>query len=112
MSSDVDKSIEKVLKSIENLMIKDILEYLRDGNLPNKDSSSFIKAYSLAKELIDKSKMHSEKVYKHYKKIISDFVNECKKKIDNDSDIISSFILYTKKIEFLIYWMNKIFENY
>ena len=52
-----------------------------------------------------------QKLFQYHNKVIYNYVIECKKKLISESNInlIDNFLVYIKKINFLIYWMNKIF---
>jgi hypothetical protein len=113
MSSDSSKKIDmkEAKKYLEKEMIKGILEYARNGTFPNNNSNSFINAYTLVLNMADKGDDPSEELFNYYNKIIQDFIEECQKKISKISktQIIDTFIKQTENINFVIYWMYKIF---
>jgi hypothetical protein len=61
--------------------------------------------------MADKGDDPSEELFNYYNKIIQDFIEECQKKISKISktQIIDTFIKQTENINFVIYWMYKIF---
>ena len=99
------------IKVIENEMINGIIDYIKNGIVPNNNASSYMNAYNLIMKMVDTDKDKCEAIFNYYKKIISNFIEDCYKKLSKESNVqlIDSLIKYTNNINFLIYWMNKIF---
>ena len=110
MSSDKG-NINIFLQEIENKMIKGILEYLNNGTFPNNNPNSFVNAYSIVQSIADLGDKESEQLFMYHNKILQDYIEDCNKIISKkpNSQLIDSFIKYTEKINFLTYWLNKIF---
>ena len=113
MSSDSSNNIDlkEIKKTLEKEMIKGILEYAKNGTFPNNSPNSFINAYTLVQGTADKGDIPSEELFNFYNKTIQDFIEECQKKISKKSknQLIDVFIKQTESINFVIYWMYKIF---
>ena len=99
------------IKIIEKEIINKILDYLKNGVLSNNKSDYFGIAYSIIYSLSNKGNVINYKLYLYHNKTIYNYILECKKKFisENNINLIDNFLEYTKKINFLIYWMNKIF---
>ena len=104
-------SFKEGIKIIEAEIINKILEYLKKGAFLNNKSDYFSKAYSIVYYLSDKGDYESRRLFQYYNKIIYNYIIECKKKLISESNInlIDNFLEYIKKINFLIYWMSRIF---
>ena len=108
---DKDKEFKKGIELIEKEMIKQILEFLKNGVFPNITPTSYMDSYTAVINIVDCENGMSEVLVQYYDKIILDFLAYCSKKIELESkkNFIDSFIIYTEKINILIYWMNRIF---
>ena len=103
--------IEDVKIELENEMINGLLEYVRKGTFPNNNPSSFINAYTLVQNMSDQGDTSNEALFRYHNQKIQDYIEECHKKISRKSNIqlVDVFIKLTENINFLIYWMNRIF---
>ena len=102
---------KKVKKDLEKEMIKGILKYVKNGEFPNNSPCSYMNAYSKVQTYTDIGDEQSEELFKYYTKTIEDFIKECAKKIKrvSNNELIDDFIRTTENINFLIYWMIRIF---
>lgn len=113
MSSQSNKieDINQEILELEKEMINGIIGYAKNGIEPNNNAKSFMNAYNLIQNILDSNKVKSEALFNYYNKIISDFIEDCYKNISKESktQLIDSLNKITENINFLIYWMNKIF---
>ncbi len=106
------KDIKVAKKELEKEMIRGILEYLKKGTFPNNNPNSYMNAYTLVQNMADLGDQESENLFEYHNTIIQGYIQDCYKIVSKDSDsssIIDSFIKYTDNINFLIYWMSRIF---
>ena len=107
----VIKDIKVARKELEKEMIKGILEYLKNGTFPNNSPNSYMNAYTIVQNLADSGDNESEALFNYHNSTIQKYIEDCYKTISKEStnQLIDSVIKYTEKINFLIYWMNRIF---
>ena len=105
------KDIKVAKKELEKEMIKGILEYVRNGTFPNNSPNSYMNAYTVVQNMSDIGDPECEALFNYHNKTIQGFIEDCYKKVNKESSshLIDSFIKYTENINFLIYWMNRIF---
>ena len=105
------KDIKTARKELEKEMIKGILEYLRNGTFPNNSPNSYMNAYTIVQGMADIGDQESEALFNYHNKIIQGYIEDCSNLIRKESkaQLIDSFIKQTENINFLIYWMNRIF---
>ena len=105
-------SIEDGIKEIEKLMINDIFEYLNNGIARNnKSSSNYLNCLNIVYYFVDSGDEPSKRLLNYHNKTIEDYLNKCAKKLNSENiNLIDEFLLYTEKINYLIWWMNKIFH--
>ena len=115
MSSKViikdNKDIIKQLEEEE--IIKGILEYIKNGTFPNNTPDAYMNAYRKIEEISNAYGDPGCKVlFEYYNKAIQECIEDCYKAISKEtkSQLIDSFIKQTEKINFLIYWMYRIFS--
>ena len=103
--------IKIVKKELEKEMIKGILEYVKNGIFPNNSSNSYMNAYTIVQNMADLGDSQCEQLFNYHNQIIQNFIEGCLKKVSKLSNIqlIDCFIKETENINFLIYWMNRIF---
>ena len=103
--------IKIVKKELEKEMIKGILEYVKNGIFPNNSSNSYMNAYTIVQNMADLGDSQCEQLFNYHNQIIQNFIEGCHKKVSKLSNIqlIDCFIKETENINFLIYWMNRIF---
>ena len=110
MAEELNQAIsefEPKKKDIEDMLINKLINYVRNGSLSvekNAVNTCYDIIYSfttrLGKYLLN---YHNEK--------IKEIVNECYEKIKDlkDLDFIDSFISYTERLNYLFYYMSRIF---
>ena len=105
----IDLKVAK--KELEKGMIKGILEYVKNGIFPNNNPNSYMTAYNIVYNLTDQGDKESEALFEYYNKKIQQFIEDCYKTVskENTTQLIDSFIKHTDNINFLIYWMSRIF---
>ena len=99
-------------KEIEREIIKNILEYLKNGVFPNNKPESFMNAYTIISNLSDQGDKQSQELLNFHNQVIQNYILDCKKefKSQNNVDLIEAFLNDTDHINFLIYWMFRIFS--
>ena len=95
-------------KKMEDKQINSLLNYVRSGTLLEAEGS-YMQVYNIVYNLVDRQLGEETLIYHNEK--IEKAVIECYEKIKNLSgiDFIDSFILYTKRINFFIYNMSRLF---
>ena len=83
---------------------------IRNGKVSIKNNPVFISSYNLIYEYTDK--LLGEYLLKYHNKKIEQAIIECYEKIKNISGInfIDSFLLYTERLNLVIYKMSKLFK--
>ncbi len=111
MISKEINTIKELIIFLENEIICDIFEYLKTGKFQIKiNILSF--SYSEIQKISDHGDYQSETLFEYYKQIIENYIIDCTKKLssENNVNLIDAFLFHTKNINFLIYWMYKIFR--
>ena len=111
MISKEINTIKELIIFLENEIICDIFEYLKTGKFQIKiNILSF--SYSEIQKISDHGDYQSETLFEYYKQIIENYIIDCTKKLSlaNNNNLIDAFLFHTKNINFLIYWMYKIFR--
>ena len=105
------KDIKVAKKELDKEMIKGLLEYVRNGVFPNNSPNSYMNAYTIVHSMADQGDEQSSELFKYHNDTIQGFVDDCYKIISKESSnqLIDKFISVTENINFLIYWMNRIF---
>ena len=109
---DKEKEFKKSIELIEKEMINKILDYLKSGVFPRLTPTTYMNSYTAIKNIFDYEEEMPMRLVKYHDKTILDFIIYCFKKFELESktNFVNNFILYTEKINFLIYWMNRIFS--
>ena len=97
-------------KELESKMINGLLQYVREGTMPQSAPTSFMDCYDIIYRFTDQQigddilKYHNEKILKA--------ATECYEKSKNLTglDFIDTFISCTEKLNTLIYHMSRIFQ--
>ena len=97
-------------KELESKMINGLLQYVREGTMPQSVPTSFMDCYDIIYKFTDQQigddivKYHNDKILKA--------VIECYEKLKNLTglDFIDTFISCTEKLNTLIYHMSRIFQ--
>jgi len=100
-------TFEEGMKEIEKLIINNIFEYMKIGDFPVIQPNIFLKAVFIVELFADKG--NDNKLYDYHNKTIENYVIECTKKLSSGNINLDEYFFYTKNINFLIYWMNRIF---
>ena len=103
----IKMTFEEGMKEIEKLIINNIFEYLKIGDFPVIQPNIFLKAVFIVELFADKG--NDNKLYDYHNKTIENYVIECTKKLSSGNINLDEYFFYTKNINFLIYWMNRIF---
>ena len=105
------KDIKVAKKELEKEMIRGILEYVRNGTFPNNSPNSYMNAYTIVQNMADLGDVESENLFNYHNSTIQGYIEDCYKIISREStaQFIDTFIKLTDNINFLIYWMNRIF---
>ena len=105
------RDIKSVKNELEKQIIRGIIEYARNGTLPNNNPNTYLKAYSIIQYLADLGDSESNAIFNYHNSIIQNFIEDSYKILSKESSeqLLDSFIKQTEKINFVIYWMNKIF---
>ena len=104
------KDFELRKKEICDLMINDLFIYIKTGNPPQSNTNSLMKCYNIIYKYNDKQ--IGDAILNYHNEIIKQAVNECFEKIQNLKGIefIESFIIYTKRLNYMIFQMARIFH--
>ena len=96
-------------KIMEDKQINYLLNYVRSGTLLQVKLKSYASVVNTVNVLVDRQL--GEETLKYHNEKIEQAVIECYEKIKNLSgiDFIDSFILYTKRLNFFIYQISKLF---
>jgi len=103
---------KKNIEKIEELMINNILYYLKTGIFINNKPSYYMDAYTIVHALVDEGDFMSNELLTYHNQVIKNYILECKKELnfENNQNLIDKFLLYTEHINFLIFWMSMIFR--
>ena len=106
-------SFDEFKKDIEKEMIKGIIVYAYKDILPNNNPNSYINAYTLVQNYVDSAEEKElEEMNNYHNKIIMDYIKDSNEKMTSKLSgiqFIDFFIEKTEKINFLIYWLGRIF---
>ena len=111
-SEEIYKDENDIIKQLEEeQIIKGILEYTKNGTFPNESPNAYLNACSKIEKIGSADQYASKVLFEYYKKTIQKYLDDCYKIISKEttSQLIDSFIKQTEKINFLLYWMNRIF---
>lgn len=108
---EAKKNMEEAKKKLEKEMITGIIEYLKNGTEPHNTPESYMNSHTIVYNMADKGEEHCDQLLDYHNKVIERFIEFCYKDISQESNIllIDTFIKNTEKINFLIYWMKRIF---
>jgi len=111
MNNKPPKDIKEAKKMLEKEMIKGILEYLRNGIFPNNSPNSYMNAYTIVQGMADEGDTQCETLFDYHNKTVQKYIEDCYKIVSKESSnhLINAVIEQTEKINFLIYWMFRIF---
>ena len=111
MSEELNQAIsefEPKKRDIEDILIDGLINYVRNGSLFKVNDSSLYTCYDIIYSF--SSRLGAYLLHYHNEKI-KDIVNECYEKIKDLKalDFIDSFISYTERLNYLFYYMSRIF---
>ena len=105
------EEFEKSKKEMEDLMINGLLLYVKDGTIPqfNNQAEDHMKCFNIVYNFTDYG--YGDEFLKFHNDKIKEAVDGCYERIKNLSgfDFIDSFIDCTNKINYLIWYMQRIF---
>ena len=97
-------------QEIEEKMINEFLNYIKDGTLPKANANTNMYFYDMIYNLVDNGL--GAKMLEYHNEKIKQGSNECYEKIKNLEGIefLNAFITYTERLNFFIHHMSKIFQ--
>ena len=104
--------IEAAKEELEELMIKGLLEYVKTGTFPNNSPDAYETAYTIVYNMSNLGHLESEALFEYHNKTIQKVIEYCYKIVSNETttQLIDLFIKQTENINFMIHWMNRIFN--
>ena len=104
------KKFKEVILYLENQAIPTIFEALRGKNMDWH--FIFLNAYTVVSTFADLGEKECKELYDYYTQFIENYIIDCKNKLNDDekSNIIEGFLFHTKNINFVIYYMQRIFS--
>ena len=104
------EEIAHIKDEIKNLIINDLLDYVRDGIMSKNTNHSFIQCYNIIMTANDNN--CGEELVKFHNEVIVLATTECYEKIKNlyGIELIDNFVLYTERLNIMIFYMDKIFS--
>jgi len=102
-------AVAQVTKQLESLIISGIMDYVKNDVFPNNSSDCYMNAYTIVQTKVDSG--IDEALFNYHNEVIKEVIEHCYKKVKDKKnlELIDIFIKQTEKINFLIYWMNRIF---
>lgn len=110
-NEDFEKEIENAIIEIDNIIVKNILGYLKYGKFNNKTATAYITAYTIVYKLADDEHDSSLKLFNYYNNTIKKYMCEICSSLQSEEDalFLDSFLKETEKTKILIHWMRKVF---
>ena len=115
MKSSSSLGVRETIKFIETEYVNIIHEILKTGKNPFfNDAKLYQNAYTRVQLVADYGDRQCGEMVEYYIQLIENYIIDCKNKLieenkSNQSNLIERFLLYTTKINFLIYWMVRVF---
>ena len=108
-SSDIILEFESRKNEIEDILIKELINYVMNGTLPEKNNIARDTCYNIIQNFTNKG--IGDHLLKYHNEKIKEITNECYEKIKdlNELIFIDSFILYTERLNYLFYEMSQLF---
>ena len=102
--------VKDTITLIENELINKLFEYFKTGQF-QLTPMKIIELYSKVQIAADKSDFNCENLLDYFTQVIENYIIKCKKELigESKSNLIDGFLLHTKNIYFLIYWMIRVF---
>ena len=103
--------IEKYKEELKNKVINSLINYVREGILPNINQSCFLECYTIIQKLSNRDN-NTEELFKFHNEVIEQITTECYEKIKdiNGIEFIDYFILCTDRLSYFILYMSNIFS--
>ena len=103
-------SMKVVINIIKQEMIDNILHYLKTGIFRQKPNS-YMNAYEAVHSMSDEGEKECHELLTYHNQVIEKYIIECKEELncEKNQNLIDKFLLHTEHINFLIYYMNRIF---
>ena len=97
-------------KDIEDMLINKLINYVRNGELPQENNNALNTCYDIIYSFTTRLGKY---LLKYHNEKIKEIVNECYEKIKDFKVLvfIDSFISYSERLNYLFYYMSKIFLN-
>ena len=105
-------NLEKAIEFAKTGFINKLLEDLKTDNGNIKIvPSEYMDCYKEIQIAADLGEIESGKLFNFHNETIEKYIIECKNKLIEESktNLIDGFLKYTNKINFFIFWMNRIF---
>ena len=105
-------NLEKAIEFAKTGFINKLLEDLKTDNGNIKIvPSEYMDCYEEIQIAADLGEIESGKLFNFHNETIEKYIIECKNKLIEESktNLIDGFLKYTNKINFFIFWMNRIF---
>ena len=101
------EEIDHIKDEIKNLIINDLLDYVRDGIMSKNTNHSFIQCYNII--MIANDNNCGEELVKFHNEVIVLATTECYEKIKNlyGIELIDNFVLYTERLNIMIFYMDR-----
>ena len=87
------RDIKSVKNELEKQIIRGIIEYARNGTLPNNNPNTYLKAYSIIQYLADLGDSESNAIFNYHNSIIQNFIEDSYKILSKESSeqLLDSF---------------------
>ena len=95
--------INDAKKELENGMIKNVLEYVKDGTLPNNSPNSYLNAYDIVYNMSNRGEPETEALFEYYITTIQKFIEYCYIIVskENGTQLLIHLLSTLKKLIFL-----------
>ena len=104
-----EEELESAKKEMEEILINELINFVRDGADPKSDKSAQMKCYNIVYNFTEKG--FAENLLNYHNEKVTGITKEIYEKIKNLSgiDFIDSFILYTERLNALFFHLSRIF---
>jgi len=103
------EELEHSKEELKNKMINGLLDYVRDGIMPKNEANSFMACYNIF-YIAASDNNRCEELVKFHNEVMVQATTECYEKIKNlyGIEFVDNFILYTERLNLMIFNMDKI----
>lgn len=110
--SDDNLDFKEAILQIDNLIIKNILNFLKTGKFHNKTAKAYMIAYTIVYKLADDDDETSTNLLNYYTDTINNYMKEvCSQLLYEPKDkLLEAFLEHSMKSKILIHWMRKVFN--